>query len=162
MGATFVASAMGLVLQRLPAAVMLAGVKRLMERLKLRVNARKTRCLRCSKEALDSLGYDIGWNCLPTDGSRYIGTRPSKASVQSICCGISEQTDRRYECWSAEGVVKRLNRMLSYGHRVTPDYFAASRRRSAPQANSVSAPRRALPARRLAVFGARTALSTDY
>ena len=101
------------VLGKAPAAAMLAVVNRLMARLKLPVNARKTQCLRCPEKPIMFLGYRIGWNYRPTDGSRYIGTRPGKASVQSIGRGISEQTDRRYECWSAEEVVARLNRMLS-------------------------------------------------
>ena len=100
-------------LGKAPAAEMLAVVNRLMERLKLPVNARKTRCLRCPEEPLEFLGYRIGWNHRPTDGSRYIGTRPSKASVQGICRRISEQTARRYGYWSAEEVVARLNRMMS-------------------------------------------------
>ena len=101
------------VLGKAPAAEMLAVVNRLMARLKLPVNAQKTRCLRCPEESLEFLGYRIGWNYRPTDGSRYVGTRPSKASVQSICRRISEQTDRRYVGRSAEGVVGRLNRMMS-------------------------------------------------
>ena len=101
------------VLGKAPAAVMLTAVNWLMERLKLPVNAQKTRCLRCPEEPIEFLGYRIGWNHRPTDGSRYIGTRPSKASVQSICRRISEQTERRYECRSAEKVVERLNRMMS-------------------------------------------------
>ena len=77
------------VLGEAPAAVMLAAVNRLMERLKLPVNARKTQCLRCPEKPIVFLGYRIGWNYRPTDGSRYIGTRPSKASVQSreATCG---------------------------------------------------------------------------
>ena len=88
-------------------------VNRLMGKLKLPVNAQKTRCLRCPEEPLEFLGYRIGWNYRPTDGSRYIGTRPSRASVQSICRRISEQTARRYQGWRAEEVVGRLNRMMS-------------------------------------------------
>ncbi len=101
------------VLGKAPAAAMPAAVNRLMARLKLPVNARKTRCLRCPEEPLEFLGYRIGWNHRPTDGSRYIGTRPSKASVQRICRGISEQTGRRYEGRSSEETVTRLNRMMS-------------------------------------------------
>ncbi len=101
------------VLGKAPAAVMLAAVVRLMERLKLPVNVRKTQCIRCPENPIEFLGYRIGWNYRPTDGSRYIGTRPSKASVQSIGRRISEQTGRRYVGWSAEEVVERLNRMLS-------------------------------------------------
>ena len=101
------------VLGKAPAAEMLAVVNRLMERLKLPVNAEKTRCLRCPEESLEFLGYRIGWNYRPTDGGRYIGTRPSEASVQSICRRISAHTGRRYVGRSAEGVVERLNRMMS-------------------------------------------------
>ena len=101
------------VLGKAPAAEMLAVVNRLMERLKLPVNAQKTRCLRCPEEPLEFLGFRIGWNHRPTDGNRYIGTRPSKASVQSICRRVSEQTDRRFVVRSAETIVARLNRMMS-------------------------------------------------
>ncbi len=101
------------VLGKAPAAEMLAVVNRLMERLKLPVNVRKTRCLRCPEEPLEFLGYRIGWNYRPKDGSRYIGTRPSRASVQSICRRISEQTDYGYGWLEAEEVVGRLNRMMS-------------------------------------------------
>ena len=101
------------VLGKAPAAEMLAVVNRLMERLKLPVNAQKTRCLRCPEEPIEFLGYRIGWNYRPTDGSRYIGTRPSKASVQSICRRISEQTARWCGSQPAEEVVARLNRMIS-------------------------------------------------
>ena len=101
------------VLGKAPAAVMLAVVNRLLDKLKLPVNARKTRCLRCPEESLEFLGYRIGWNYRPHGGGRYIGTRPSKASVQSICHRIGEQTDYRYAWRDAEEVVGRLNRMMS-------------------------------------------------
>ena len=101
------------VLGKAPAAETLAVVNRLMDRLKLPVNAQKTRCLRCPEEPLEFLGYRIGWNYRPTDGGRYIGTRPSKASVQSICRRISAQTGRRCVGRPAEEVVGRLNRMIS-------------------------------------------------
>ena len=101
------------VLGKAPAAEMLAVVNRLMERLKLPVNAQKTRCLRCPEESLEFLGHRIGWNYRLTDASRYIGTRPSKASVQSIRRRIRAQTAPRYEGWPAEEVVGRLNRMIS-------------------------------------------------
>ena len=121
------------VLGKAPAADMLAVVERLMGSLKLPVNARKTRCLRCPGEPFEFLGYRIGWNHRPTDGSRYIGTRPSKASVRSICRGISEQTGRRYVGRSTEEVVGRLNRMMSGWAnyftlgRVGPAYKAVDR-----------------------------------
>ena len=121
------------VLGKAPAAEMLAAVKGLMARLKLPVNAQKTRCLRCPEEPLEFLGYRIGWNYRPTDRSRYIGTRPSKASVQSICRRISEETDRGRGWLEAEEVVGRFNRMMSGWAnyfdlgQVSPAYAAADR-----------------------------------
>ena len=111
------------VLGKAPAAEMLAVVNRLMERLKLPVNAQKTRCLRCSEEPLEFLGYRIGWNYRPTDGHRYIGTRPSKASVQSIRRRISAQTDPRYDGWPAYAAVdtyaaQRLRQWFCRKHKV--------------------------------------------
>ncbi len=100
------------VLGKASTAEMLAAVNRLMDRLKLPVNAEKTRCLRCPEEPLEFLGYRIGWNYRSGNGSRYIGTRPSKASVQSICHRISEQTDCRREWLDAKEVVGSLNRMM--------------------------------------------------
>ena len=121
------------VLGKAPAAEMLAAVNRLMGSLKLPVNARKTRCLRCPEEPLEFLGYRIGWNHRPTDGGRYIGTRPSKASVQSICRRISEETNRGRGWLEAEEVVGRLNRMISGWAnyfdlgQVSPAYAAVDR-----------------------------------
>ena len=118
------------VLGKAPAAEMLAVVNRLMERLKLPVNAQKTRC---PGESLEFLGYRIGWNYRPTDGRRYIGTRPSKASVQSICRRIGEETDRRRGWLEAGEVVGRLNRMMSGWAnyfdlgQVSPAYVAVDR-----------------------------------
>ncbi len=96
-----------------PAAEMLATVKRIMGVLKLPVNARKTRCLRCPEEPFEFLGYRIGWNWRRTNGSRYVGNRPSKASVQDICHRISEKTDRKSVWMDTEAKVAELNRMIS-------------------------------------------------
>ena len=92
---------------------MVLVITRLMDRLKLPINAQKTRCLRCPEEAFEFLGYRIGWNYRPKTGTRYIGTRPSKGSVQSICRRISEQTDSRFWLIDAEEMVRRLNWILS-------------------------------------------------
>ena len=101
------------VLGKAPAAEMLAAVRRLMEALKLPVNERKTRCLRCPEEPMVFLGYRIGRNYRPHGDGCYIGTRPSKASVQSICRKISGQTAARYGLMKTEDMVQRLNWMLS-------------------------------------------------
>ena len=101
------------VLGKAPAAEMLTAVNRLMKALKLPVNERKTRCLRCPEEPLEFLGYRIGRNFRSHGRGTYTGTRPSKASVQSICRHISVLTAPRYGQLSSEEMVKRLNRTLS-------------------------------------------------
>jgi group II intron reverse transcriptase/maturase len=101
------------VLGKAPAADMLAAVEQLMEGLKLAINARKTRCLRCPQEPIEFLGYRIGRNYRPNGTGSYIGTRPSKASVQSICREISAMTARRYGLRSQEEIVERLNRTMT-------------------------------------------------
>ena len=101
------------VLGKAPAAEMLSAVKRLMDRLKLPVNERKTRCQRCPEEPIEFLGYRIGRNYRTEGRGPYIGTRPGKASVRGICRRVSEQTAKRHGLMSAEDMVKRLNRMLS-------------------------------------------------
>ena len=69
------------VLGKAPAAETLAAVERLVAGLKLTVNERKTRCLRCPEEPLEFLGYRIGRNYRPYGKGAYIGTRPGKASA---------------------------------------------------------------------------------
>ena len=121
------------VLGKAPAADMLAAVERLMAGLKLAINERKTRCLRCPEEAFELLGYRIGRNYRPHGEGAYIGTRPSKASVQSICRRISEMTSRRWTGLPTETRVERLNRAMtgwanyfSLG-QVSPAYTAIDR-----------------------------------
>ena len=101
------------VLGKAPAAETLAAVGRLVAGLKLAVNERKTRCLRCPEEAFEFLGYRIGRNYRPHGQGAYIGTRPSKASVQSICRRISEMTSRRWSRLPSEARVERLNRVMT-------------------------------------------------
>ena len=101
------------VLGKAPAADMLAAVNRLMGGLKLTVNARKTRCLRCPEEPLEFLGYRIGHNFRLGGKGAYIGTRPSKASVRSICREISELTRPRHGHLPVEAIVGRLNRTMT-------------------------------------------------
>ena len=118
------------VIGKAPAADMLTAVDRLMDGLKLTVNEQKTRCLRCPDESFEFLGYRIGRNYRPHGKGAYIGTRPSKASVQSICREISDMTARRWSWQSPEEMVERLNRtMIGWGNyfclgQVGPAYQA--------------------------------------
>ncbi len=101
------------VLGRAPAAEMRSAVERLMKGLKLPVNAEKTRCCRVPEEPMTFLGYRIGRNYRRDTGQAYIGTRPSPASVQSICRRVSELTTRRTGLLAPEVMVARLNRLLT-------------------------------------------------
>ena len=121
------------VLGKAPSADMLAAVETLMQRLKLTVNAEKTQCCRVPEEPFEFLGYRIGRNYRPRGKGSYIGTRPSKASVRSICRRISELTEPRYGLLDQEVVVGRLNRlMLGWSEyftlgQVGPAYTAVDR-----------------------------------
>ena len=101
------------VLGRAPAAVMLTAVEALMKGLKLTMNAEKTRCCRVPEESMTFLGYRIGRNYRRDTGHAYIGTRPSSASVQSICRRLSALTASRYGLLAPEVVVARLNRLMT-------------------------------------------------
>ena len=121
------------VLGRAPAAVMLAAVEALMKRLKLPMNAEKTRCCRIPETSMTFLGYRIGRNYRPDTGAAYIGTRPSRESVQSICRRVSTLTTRRNGLLPPEEVVARLNRLLTGWAnyfllgQVSPAYAAVDR-----------------------------------
>ena len=118
------------VLGKATAMEMLEAVKRIMEELKLPVNERKTRCLRCPEEALEFLGYRIGRNYRRRGRGSYIGTRPSQASVGSICRRISEWTAPRNGVVLPGQMVEHLNRVMTgwanyYGlGQVSPAYRA--------------------------------------
>ena len=101
------------VLGRTSASEMLTAVEGLMKRLKLPMNAEKTRCCRVPEEPMTFLGYRIGRNYRRDTGRAYLGTRPSPSSVQSICRRVSELTTPRHGRLSPQVVVARLNRLLT-------------------------------------------------
>ena len=101
------------VLGQAPSATMRTAVESLMQRLKLTVNVDKTRCCRVPEESFEFLGYRIGRNYRRDTGRAYIGSRPSQASVQSICRRISELTARQHRVLEPEVVVGRLNRLIT-------------------------------------------------
>ncbi|MGH3226284.1 MAG: group II intron maturase-specific domain-containing protein, partial [Streptosporangiaceae bacterium] len=90
-----------------PAAM--ARMAMLMTRLRLEVNATKTRIARLPKESFDFLGYTVG--CFHGKGGRpYIGTRPSRKSVKSLLRRIHERTTSR---WYADEPVRTVARISS-------------------------------------------------
>ena len=90
----------------------LAVLQSMMRQLKLTVNEVKTRLCRVPDESVDFLGYTIGRCYSSRTGRAYIGTRPSRKSVQRICRQISEMTSRRWLLLDAEDRVSRINRLL--------------------------------------------------
>ena len=90
----------------------LAAMQSMMQKLKLTLNEAKTRLCRVPGESVDFLGYAIGRCYSPRTGHAYIGTRPSRKSVQRICRRVSELTSRRWVLLDAATEVGRINRFL--------------------------------------------------
>ena len=68
-----------------------AAMKRMMEKLGLKVNEDKTRLCRVPEESFEFLGYSFG-RCYSTkSGKVYIGTRPSQKKVKGIIERISQK-----------------------------------------------------------------------
>ena len=76
-------------------AAAMAVFRDLITRLGLTVNERKTRIAKLPEESFDFLGYTIG-RFYGKDGRPYIGTRPSKKSVQKLMEKIHEETSSRW------------------------------------------------------------------
>ena len=113
------------VLGKAPAAEMLTAVKRIMEVLKLAVNERKTRCLRCPEEPMEFLGYRIGRNYRPMGKGAYIAPDPARRARRS-----ASGRRRGTGCCSAE-MVEHLNRSGWANYfclgQVSPAYHAIDR-----------------------------------
>jgi RNA-directed DNA polymerase len=90
----------------------LQAMRVLMNRLKLTVNETKTRRCLLPEESFDFLGYTIGRCWSAKTGRSYLGTRPSRKSLQRIFRAISERTNRRTRQLDPGQQVARLNRIL--------------------------------------------------
>lgn len=91
----------------------LVALRQLTRRLKLTVNEEKTHVCRLPEGHFDFLGYTFERCYSEKTGRAYLGTRPSKKSIQRMVAAISAQTERRDTGLKAEIVVERLNRMLT-------------------------------------------------
>ena len=70
------------------------ATKKIVGKLKLKVNEQKTRLCRVIDESFYFLGYTIVCCHSTKTGQTYIGTRPSKQKVAVLCREISEMTGR--------------------------------------------------------------------
>ena len=89
-----------------------AVMQRMMEKLRLTVNERKTRLCRLPDEPFDFLGFTFGAQVSWKTGRRYLTPTPAKKKVQAICDKISLETSNRttYRDEDAEATV--LNQLL--------------------------------------------------
>jgi len=90
----------------------LSQLRQLMGKLKLSVNADKTRVCRVPEERFDFLGYSFGRLYSPRTGQPRMGHRPSKRSIQRVVREIHALTDHVTTWRETEETVWRLNRLL--------------------------------------------------
>ena len=88
------------------------AMRRMMRSLGLTVNEEKTCIRRLPDETVDFLGYTLGRCYSPHTGRTYIGTRPSKASVQRVFRSVSDLTGHNTLWRDARDVGDDLNRLL--------------------------------------------------
>jgi RNA-directed DNA polymerase len=89
----------------------LALMRQLMQRLGLTVNDRKTRIACVPEQSFDFLGYTLG-QFYGKNGKPFIGTEPSRKSLQRIIERIHHETTRQWNLDSVEKRVVELNALL--------------------------------------------------
>jgi group II intron reverse transcriptase/maturase len=94
-------------------------MRRMMEKLRLTVNEKKTRQCRLPDETFDFLGYTFGRCYSIRTGKGYLSPKPRKSKVQRICQEVSALTARRWYWKDVQQVVEGLNARL----RGWADYF---------------------------------------
>jgi group II intron reverse transcriptase/maturase len=91
----------------------MSTMRRMMERIKLTVNEKKTRRCSLPAETFKFLGFTFGEQVSWKTGRRYLSPSPAKKKVQAICDKISEATSSRTTWRAVEVEVVELNQMLS-------------------------------------------------
>jgi RNA-directed DNA polymerase len=95
------------------AAEAMTAMRRMMEKLKLTVNEKKTRQCSLPAETFTFLGFTFGRQVSRKTGRAYLAPAPAEKKVLAICDKISEQTSSR-TTWRDEGEqVQRLNQILA-------------------------------------------------
>ena len=87
-------------------------MRRMMWSIGLTVNEEKTCIRRLPDETVDFLGYTIGRCYAARTGRPYLGSRPSKPSVQRVCRCVSDLTGQHTLWRDVRDVVDDLNRLL--------------------------------------------------
>jgi RNA-directed DNA polymerase len=99
------------------AAQAMTVMRRMMEKLKLTVNEKKTRQCSLPDETFTFLGFTFGRLVSWRTGRPYVGPSPAEKKVLGICDKIHEQTSRSTTWREVEDQVGRLNQILvGWGH----------------------------------------------
>ena len=106
----------------------LTTTRDMMRRIKLTVNETKTHVCRLPAESFNFLGYTFGRMHSPRTGRPYIGVRPSRKKVLSVCRELNEVAHELATWHPPETLVYRMNQVIrgwanyfSYG-TLTPAY----------------------------------------
>lgn len=91
----------------------MAGMRQLMERLKLTINENKTHIRHLPNDRFDFLGYTFGRYYSPKTGRAYLCAWPSRKSVCRLVASIREATVHRTAWVQDDAMVQALNRKLS-------------------------------------------------
>jgi RNA-directed DNA polymerase len=94
------------------AAEAMAVMRRMMERLRLTVNEKKTRQCSLPEETFTFLGFTFGRQISRRSGRAYVAPAPAKKKVAAICNKISEMTSGQTTWRDSEEQVGRLNQVL--------------------------------------------------
>lgn len=86
-------------------------MRRLMAKLGLTVNEKKTRLVKLPDETFDFLGYTVG-RFYGRDGRPYWGTRPSRKSVKRLIREIHDATTSQWNALDVQSRIERLNPMI--------------------------------------------------
>jgi len=89
----------------------MATMRRLMTKLGLTVNEKKTRLVKLPEERFDFLGYTVG-RFYGRGGRSYWGTAPSKKAIKKLKGRIHDETTRRWNETTVEKRVEELNPVL--------------------------------------------------
>jgi RNA-directed DNA polymerase len=87
-------------------------MRRMMSKLKLAVNEKKTRLCRLPEDTFDFLGYTLGRNYDCRTGESYLGPRPARKKIDRLCGEIGELTTRRRTFLAEDELIGRINRKL--------------------------------------------------
>ena len=102
-------------------------MRRMMGKLRLTVNEKKTRRCQLPEETFSFLGFTFGPQVYWKTGRRYLTPTPAKKKVLAICAKISEETSGRTTYRDEQDQVRRVNQiLLGWGHYFRLDYVTGA------------------------------------